>query len=70
MLVLYKFKAVADGNLNVTKITKCVCDRVENIVGGGGGGKGENAGYEHFLLFSQCFYKATVSGLLKVGIVW
>ena len=27
-----------------------VCDRVENIVG-----KGENAGYQHFLLFSQCF---------------
>ena len=38
---------------------------VENIVG-----KGENAGYQHFLLFPQCFQKATFSGLLKVGIVW
>ena len=27
--------------------------RVENIVG-----KGENAGYQHFLLFTQCFQKA------------
>ena len=27
-------------------------DRVENTVG-----KGENAGYQHFLLFPQCFPK-------------
>ena len=27
-----------------------IFDRVENIVG-----KGENAGYQHFLLFPQCF---------------
>ena len=39
--------------------------RVENIVG-----KVENTGYQHFLLFPQCFQKATLSGLLKVGIVW
>ena len=30
-----------------------VFDRVENIVG-----KGENAGYQHFLHFPQCFEKA------------
>ena len=36
-------------------------ERVENIVG-----KGENAGYQHFLLFPQCFQKASLSGLLKV----
>ena len=29
-----------------------VINRVENIVG-----KGENAGYQHFLLFPQCFQK-------------
>ena len=40
-------------------------ERIENIVG-----KGENAGNQHFLLFLQCFQKATVSGSLKVGIVW
>ena len=39
--------------------------RVENIVG-----KGENAGYQHFLLFAQCFRKASFSGSLKVEIVW
>ena len=33
-------------------------------------GKGENAGYQHFLLFLQCFQKASYSKLLKVGIVW
>ena len=39
--------------------------RVENIVG-----EGENADYLHFLLFPQCFQKASFSRLLKVGIVW
>ena len=33
-------------------------------------GKGENASFQHFLLFSQCFQKATFSELLEVGIVW
>ena len=33
-------------------------------------GKGENAGFRHFLLFPQCFQKASSSGLLKVGMVW
>ena len=40
-------------------------DKVENIVG-----KGENAGYQHFLLFPQCFQNASSTGSLKVGIVW
>ena len=39
--------------------------RVENIVG-----KEENAGNQHFLLFPQCFQKFSMSGSLKVGIVW
>ena len=42
-----------------------VFDMIENIVG-----KGENAGYQHFLLFQQCFQKASSLGSLKVGIVW
>ena len=29
-------------------------------------GKGENAGYQHFLLFPQCFQKASFSRSLKV----
>ena len=39
--------------------------RVENIVG-----KGENAGFQHFLIFPQCFQKAPYLGSLKDGIVW
>ena len=38
-----------------------VFDRVENIVG-----KGENGGYQHFLLFTQCFQKSFILGLFKV----
>ena len=43
---------------------KIVLERVENILG-----KGENAGYQYFLLFPQCFQKASFTGSLKVGIV-
>ena len=42
-----------------------VFDSVENIVG-----KGENAGYQHFLLFPQCFEKASFPGTSKGVIVW
>ena len=44
MLAFTELKAFADDKLVIY-----VCDRVENIVG-----KGENAGYQHFLLFPQC----------------
>ena len=47
-----KLKAFADDNLNVAKTVKFLFDRVENIVG-----KGENAGYQHFLLFLHVFKK-------------
>ena len=39
---------------------------VENIVGG----KGDNAGYQHCLLFPQCFQKASSPSAWRVGIVW
>ena len=32
-------------------------------------GKGENAGYGHFLLFPQCFQKLSISGSLKINYV-
>ena len=38
----------------MTVNSKFVSGRVENVVG-----KGENASYQHFLLFSQCFQKAS-----------
>ena len=47
-----KFKACADDKIIVTQKLKFVLGRVENIVG-----KGENAGYQHFLLFPQYFLK-------------
>ena len=40
-------------------------DRLENIAG-----KRENADYQHFLLFPQCFQRAFYPGSLKVVIVW
>ena len=42
-----------------------VFNRVENMLG-----KGENADYQHFLLFPPCFQKVSVLGSLKVGSVW
>ena len=41
-----KFKAFADDKINLTEYFKFVLGTMENIVG-----KGENAGYQHFLLF-------------------
>ena len=60
-----KLKAFADDKINLNKNSKFVFGRVENIVG-----KGENAAYQHFLLFTQSFQKPSHSELLKMGIVW
>ena len=42
------------------------CDWKIEILGGGKEenivGKGENAGYQHFLLFLQCFHKVSYTG--------
>ena len=48
----------------MTEKLKFVFQRVENILG-----KGENAGYQHFLLLPQCFQNSTSSGFLKVVIL-
>ena len=58
-------KAFAEDKVNMSEKLKFVLGRVENIVE-----KGENAGYQHFLLFPLCFQKASYTGSLKVGIVW
>ena len=42
-----------------------VFNRVENTVG-----KGENAGFQHFLLFPQCFEKASFPDMSKGVTVW
>ena len=57
-------KALADDKIDVTQKLKFVLGQVENNLG-----KGENAGFQHFLLFPKCFQKPFSSGSLKVGIV-
>ena len=58
-------KAFAGDKINLTEKLKFVLGKVENIVG-----KGENVGYQHFLLFPQCFQMASFTESLKVRIVW
>ena len=60
-----KLKAFTDDKIKVLKMIIFVFDKVENIVG-----KGENAGYQHFPLYPQCFQRAFYPGSLKVRIVW
>ena len=51
-------------NFSVAQMVQFSFERVENIVG-----KGENAGYQHFLLFPQCFQKVFANGASKAIIV-
>ena len=60
-----KLKAFADDKFKVIQMLKILLNNIENIVG-----KEENAGYQDFLLFPQCFQKAISSGALNIGIVW
>ena len=55
-----KFKAFPDDKIIVNWKLRFALKRLENIVG-----KGENAGHQHFLLFPQCFQKASFQGLFK-----
>ena len=52
-----KLKASADDKIIVIQKSKILLGRLENIVE-----KAENAGYQHFLLFPQCFQKPSSSG--------
>ena len=60
ILTYSEFNALVDDNFNLGPRKEFVSDRLENIAG-----KGENAGYQHFLLFPLCFQKPSV---LKFGI--
>ena len=55
-----KLKAFAEDKINVTQESKLVLGRVENIVG-----KGENAGYQHFLLFPTMFSKCLFPRIVR-----
>ena len=59
-----KLKAFANVKILCYLELKFVLGRTENILG-----KGENAGYQYFLLFPRCFQTAPSSVSLKVGIV-
>ena len=67
MLALTEMKAFADDKFSIAKMMVSVFGKVENTVR-----KGENAGYQHFLLyFSHNSFKSYLSkGHEKPGIVW
>ena len=66
LLFAKELKAFAHDKINMTEKLKFHLEWVElNIVG-----KGENAGYQQFLLSPQCFQKDSYTELLKVEIVW
>ena len=50
ILDLSILKAIADDIINVDEMRISLSDSVEDILR-----KGENTGYQHFLLFPQCF---------------
>ena len=58
-------EAFANDKFDVAEIMVSVFDRIENIEA-----KGKKSGYQYFLIFPQCFQKASYTGLLKVVIVW
>ena len=55
-LAFCKFKGFADVKFIVAQMVQFFTDKIINIVG-----KGENACYHHFILFPQCFRKASSS---------
>ena len=59
ILDMSKLKALnfADNKLNIVIMTISLFDRVENTVG-----KGENAGYQHFLLSDSVFLSLHLEG--------
>ena len=57
---MINLKAFADDKFSIAKMKISFFDRVENIVG-----KGENAGYQHFLHFPQCFSKPSSFGVIN-----
>ena len=58
-------KALADDKINITQKLQFVLRRVKKIVE-----KGENDGYQHFLLLPQCIQKLSFTESLKVGVKW
>ena len=62
---LFQTEKIADDNFKLDKNDGKFSKWIENTVG-----KGEIARYEQFLLFPQCFQKASFPGVSKGVIVW
>ena len=60
----YTLNTFVEDKMNVTGKLKFASERIGNILG-----KGENYGYQHFLLFPKCLQRPPSLGSLKVGIV-
>ena len=58
-----KLEVCADDKFSVNVMNLVTFDRVENIVG-----KGDNAGYQHCVLFPQCFLQFFPSRSLELKI--
>ena len=58
-----KLKAFADDKIKVAEMRSSLSDRKENLLG-----KKENSGFQHFLLFPQCFQKPSFQGCLQSGL--
>ena len=65
VLDLPQLKPFSEHKLYVDQMIEFDSERLENNVG-----KGENAGYQHFLLFPQCFQMSSLPASLKVCDVW
>ena len=61
ILNVTKVRAFADDKLKAARMMISLIDRVENTMG-----KGENPGYQHFLLCPQCFPKLSSLESLEV----
>ena len=59
-----KLKSFADNKINVTKKLKSVLGRVKNFVG-----KGENAGYQYFLLSQNVCKSILLQGRSKLWLI-
>ena len=59
ILTLSKLRTFAEGYFNLAEMVPFFSDTVDIFVR-----NGENAGYQHFLLFPQCFQKASFPGSL------
>ena len=60
-----KLKAIIGDKSSTVQIMKVGFRSEENFVG-----IGENAGYQHFLLFPQCFQRLSFFIVVKIKIVW